>query len=107
MQYAKTEPQTIHMLSFDLTGGATLCDVSFNAEGNASGTVDYEAAANQFLMQYHPHREGSPSLCVQQVMKGPIVYNTFQSFWGERWQKHNQNVRKHSISIRFYPTRTQ
>lgn len=77
------------------------CDVSFDAEGNASGTVGYKAAANQFLMQYHPHREGSPSLSMQWVMKGPIAYNTFQSFWGERWQKHNQNGRKHAISIRF------
>lgn len=37
--------------------GAALCDVSFDAEGNASGTVGYWASANQFLMQYHPHQK--------------------------------------------------
>lgn len=37
------------------------CDVSFDAEGNASGTVGYQASANQFLMQYHPHQKARPS----------------------------------------------
>ena len=34
-----------------------LSDVSFDAEGNASGSVGYWASANQFLMQYHPHQK--------------------------------------------------
>lgn len=36
------------------------CDVSFDAEGNASDTVGSERSANQFLMQYHPHQKAPP-----------------------------------------------
>lgn len=46
--------------------GHDVCDVPFDAEGNASGTVGYWASANQFLMQYHLHQIALPSSTSEQ-----------------------------------------